>query len=94
MSHSCTLELLVAYAPCGKVMVKMAKVIENYWIAKTVIIGGTFVALMLQISKEDAVKKKKVAHALSRTKYRKVRRIPKYPSVQNFSSDANAKSSS
>lgn len=74
-------------------MVKMAKVIENYWIAKTVIIGGTFVALMLQISKEDAVKKK-VAHALSRTKYRKVRRIPKYPSVQNFSSDANAKSSS
>ena len=59
MSHSCTLELLVAYAPCGKVMVKMAKVIENYWIAKTVIIGGTFVALMLQISKEDAVKKKK-----------------------------------
>ena len=39
-------------------------------------------------------KKKEVAHALSRTKYRKVRRIPKYPSVQNFSSDANAKSSS
>lgn len=76
-------------------MVKMAKVIENYWIAKTVITGGTFVALMLQISKEDAVKKKKeVAHTLSRTKYRKVRRIPKYSSVQNFSSDANAKSSS
>lgn len=59
VSHSCTLELLVPYAPCGKVMVKMAKVIKNYWIAKTVITGGTFVALMLQISKEDSVKKKK-----------------------------------